>query len=137
MPDTPEFDIPDPRQPNPNDPIDRISLSNAESEKSVFDSSFSPQFHDHYDWVLRFILRPALFVFIVGVNAWWDWNVKNLIWAAGQVRSGFHLDNAVLIALITTSMANFLAIVAIVARHLFPNYKDTNSTDPRPVIFRS
>ncbi len=123
MTETSEFEIPEPRIPNLDSPIGQISFANAQNEKSQFSSSFSPTFHDHYDWVLRFILRPALFVFIVGVNAWWDWNVKNLIWQAGRAGSGFHLDNAVLIALITTSMANFLAIVAIVARHLFPNPK--------------
>jgi hypothetical protein len=102
---------------------DRVSLVKAEREQNTFSSWFSPTFHDHYDWVLRFLLRPALFIFIVGVNAWWDWNVKNLIWQAGRANSGFHLSDSVLIALITTSMANFLAIVAIVARHLFPNPK--------------
>jgi ABC-type spermidine/putrescine transport system permease subunit II len=33
------------------------------------------------------------------------------------------LANSVLIALVTTSLANFLALVAIVAKHLFPRPK--------------
>jgi hypothetical protein len=123
MPEPNEFSIPEPRIPDSSSALDQISRVEAEREIKDFSRSFSPAFHDHYDWVLRFVLRPMLFIFIIGVNAWWDWNVKNLVWQAGRAGSGFHLDNAVLIALITTSMANFLAIVAIVARHLFPNSK--------------
>jgi len=121
--DPDDFEIPEPRIPDLDNPVDRQSLVEAEKEKSIFSGWFSPTFHDHYDWVLRFLLRPALFVFIVGLNAWWDGNVRDMVWQAGRTGSGFHLDNAVLIALITTSMANFLAIVAIDAQHLFPRPK--------------
>jgi hypothetical protein len=43
-----------------------------------------------------------------------------MLWKAGSNNSGFHLDNSVQIALVSTSIANFLALVIVVAKHLFP-----------------
>lgn len=77
--------------------------------------------HASWDWLLRFVLKIALFGFVIALNLWWDVNVRRMIWRSGTVGSQFHLNDPVLIALVTTSMANFVALIAIVARHLFPS----------------
>lgn len=77
--------------------------------------------HASWDWLLRFILKIALFGFVIALNLWWDVNVRRMIWRSGTTGSQFHLNDPVLIALVTTSMANFVALIAIVARHLFPS----------------
>lgn len=75
------------------------------------------------DWWLRTIFKVLLFGFVVVLNGWWAWRVMGIVKESGTASSGFHLDNSVLIALVTTSIANFIALVAIVARHLFPSDK--------------
>jgi hypothetical protein len=64
-------------------------------------------------------LRIVLFIFALGINIWWDKHVLAILWQAGRVGTGFHLGDSVLIALVTTSVANFLALVGIIARDLF------------------
>jgi hypothetical protein len=71
---------------------------------------------------LNFWLKLALFVFVIAVNVIWDQNVSKILWASGRVNSMFHWSDKILIALVTTSIANFLALVIIVARHLFPGH---------------
>jgi hypothetical protein len=72
------------------------------------------------DWNLRFVLKILLFVFVVFLNVWWDTRVADWVWYSGYIGGKFHLSDAVLIALVSTSTANFLALILIVARHLFP-----------------
>jgi hypothetical protein len=126
--DEAEFEIPEPRTLNPDSPVDRMSLMKAGKEQNIFSSRFSPAFHDHYDWIMHFCLKPALFIFVLGLNIWWDINVRKMVWESGRVSSGFHLSDTALVALITTSMANFLALVAIVAKHLFPDSVKSKKT---------
>lgn len=76
--------------------------------------------HSSWDWLLRFTLKILLFAFVIALNLWWDINVRTMLWESGQTGSSFHLHDPVLIALVTTSMANFVALIAIVAKHLFP-----------------
>jgi hypothetical protein len=123
MPDAHEFDIPDPQEPDRSSPVGEISYKDAEKEQRVFTRFFSASSRDIYDWLLKFILKPALFVFVLAINCWWDWNVRSILWQAGRLGTGFHLSDSVLIALITTSMTNFLALVTIVAKHLYPSTK--------------
>ena len=73
------------------------------------------------DWNLRFWLKILLFVFVVSLNIWWDTRVADWVWYSGYAGGGFHLSDPVLIALATTSTANFLALILIVAKHLFPS----------------
>jgi hypothetical protein len=72
------------------------------------------------DWNLRFWLKIILFVVVIGMNVWWDWQVKEWIWQSGSIHGTFHLSDSVLVALATSSVANFLALILIVAKHLFP-----------------
>jgi hypothetical protein len=136
MPADQDFSIPEPEQPDPlGSPIDLESFTRAAKEKKQLSEpwSRSPVWRESYDWAMRFILRPAIFVIIVGLNIWWDFNVRAILWQAGRIGAGFHLDNSVLIALITTSMANFLALVAIVAKHLFPDSRaDSKPAGDKP-----
>lgn len=73
------------------------------------------------DWNLRFTLKILLFVFVLVLNVWWDSRVADWIWYSGYVGGKFHLSDTVLVALATTSTANFLALILIVAKHLFPS----------------
>jgi len=73
-----------------------------------------------WDWRLRFGLKLILFSFVVLINIYWAHQVVSMLWKSGNHNSGFHLDNSVQIALVTTSIANFLALVIVVAKHLFP-----------------
>jgi hypothetical protein len=74
-----------------------------------------------WEWALRFLFKMVLFGFVLGVNIWWTRNVLRMIWRSGMTKGDFHLDDAVLIALATTSIAAFLALVTVVAKHLFPS----------------
>ena len=72
------------------------------------------------DWVQRYLLKWILFAFVVGISTWWSISVLRMVWKSGTSGSSFHLSDSVLIALVSTSIANFLGLVVIVARHLFP-----------------
>jgi hypothetical protein len=74
-----------------------------------------------WDWWLKFILKVLLFIFVIFMNVWWVLNVLKMVWQSGTYNSSFHLADSVLIALVSTSIANFLALVLVVARHLFPH----------------
>lgn len=69
--------------------------------------------------------RAVLFLFALGINWWWEKSVLEMLWLSGQQGSRFHLSDGVLIALVTTSIANFLALVIIIARNLFPSKKES------------
>ncbi len=72
-------------------------------------------------------LSYLLFIFVLGINIWWDRLVARWIGRSGVKNSWFHLNDGVLIALATTSVANFIGLVAIVARHLFPEIREKQS----------
>jgi len=70
----------------------------------------------------RYVLKWVMFLFVLGIDIWWTHNVLRMVWLCGS-KSYFHLDNSVLITLVSTSVGNFLALVAIVARNLFPGLR--------------
>ncbi len=69
-------------------------------------------------------LSYVLFAFVLGINVWWESYVIHWIHLSGGKGSWFHLNDNVLIALATTSVANFIGLVAIVAKHLFPDISE-------------
>jgi hypothetical protein len=73
------------------------------------------------DWSLRRTLKIILFLFVVAINIWWTCTITRMLWHSGMTGSTFHLSDSVLIALVSTSIANFLALVVIIAKHLFPS----------------
>ena len=85
---------------------------------------WSPKWRGRYDWAMRFALRPLLFLVVVALNIWWDVNVQRMLWQSGRAGSGFHLESSVQVALVTTSMANFLGLIIIIAKNLFPERKE-------------
>src|SRR5258707_1845033 len=111
----PTFDIPAPAS-GEGLSSDRLAVEEAEA----FDKGWAIK-SAKLDWWLRIILKGLLFIFVLGMNVYWAHQVIWMVWKAGLVGSGFHLDNSVQIALVTTSIANFLALVVIVAKHLFPS----------------
>jgi hypothetical protein len=106
--------------PLPDNPV---SLEESVLESKAMSGVLSPQWREFYDWIMGFLLKPTLFIFVLMGSAWWVWDVSQMVWQAGRSNSGFHLSDSVLIALITTSVANFLALVTIIANNLFPNPK--------------
>ncbi|MHB8304176.1 MAG: hypothetical protein ACYDC6_15400 [Acidobacteriaceae bacterium] len=112
------MEIPRPQAfPPANIGVDDLALR--ESEGFAKDSRWALR-HASWDWLLRFVLKIALFGFVIALNVWWDINVSRMLWESGHIGGPFHLNDPVLIALVTTSMANFVALIAIVAKHLFP-----------------
>ncbi|MFY9802641.1 MAG: hypothetical protein WA211_18280 [Candidatus Acidiferrales bacterium] len=79
------------------------------------------------DWFQKHCLKWVMFGFVVGIDIWWTKNVLRMVWISGTARATFHLDNTVLIALVSTSIGNFIALVAIVAKNLFPAQRDSNA----------
>jgi hypothetical protein len=73
-----------------------------------------------WDWFQKHVLKWILFGFVVWIDIWWTNNVLSMVWRSGTVGSSFHLNDSVLIALVSTSIGNFIALVAIVAKNLFP-----------------
>ena len=123
MADETRFQIPEPQKPNPGSPIDQQLLARGALEQKELAQGF-PEIQRHYDWVMRFVLKPALFFFVLWINWWWDSKVMQILFESGRLSSGFHLSDSVLIALITTSIANFLVLIHIVAKHLFPERRE-------------
>ncbi len=121
MPDDSRYPIPDPGTPDLTRPLNQISFGEALSEQGQMSATWSPKWREKYDWAMRFTLRPLLFLMVVMLNIWWDINVSRIVWRTGEGR--LHLDKTVLVALVTTSMANFIALVVIIAKHLFPRDK--------------
>ena len=114
QPCEPGFDIPS--------PLDDERLSSdtlAVEEAEAFDKGWALK-TAKLEWHLKFWLKLLLFIFILGMNVYWAHQVIWMVWKAGLDGGGFHLANSVLIALVTTSIANFIALVVIVAKHLFP-----------------
>ncbi len=69
-------------------------------------------------------LSYVLFAFVLIINICWETCVIKWIKLSGTKDAAFHLSDNVLIALATTSVANFIGLVAIVAKHLFPEIKE-------------
>jgi len=98
------------------------SLIKATSELLAFSSDKGWERHSaRMEWWLRRRFKIVLFAFVLGINLWWTWTITRMLWHSGLVGSTFHLNDSVLIALVSTSIANFLGLVVIVARHLFPS----------------
>ena len=113
--------IPEPEKPHPDRPIDEQLLVRGALESRDLSARFSPAVRESYDWWMRFVLKPVLFITIVGLSWWWSVNVSKLVWASGK--GWISLDKTVLIALVTTSVGNFIALIVIIAKHLFPERK--------------
>ena len=115
MPDegkVPRFDIP----AAPRVETDLLAVQ----EASAFDREWELT-STRRAWWITAILKLTLFVFVLSLNVYWAHQVIRMVWKSGMSVSGFHLSDSVLIALVTTSIANFIALVVIVAKHLFPS----------------
>ena len=101
---------------------DSISLADAALEYRGFQSrSKLPLTRTWWDWLQFYVFKLILFGFVLGINIWWTRNVLTMVWQSGSQGGHFHLDNNVLITLVSTSIASFLGLVAIVAKSLFPD----------------
>jgi hypothetical protein len=69
---------------------------------------------------LKFALKGLLFIFVIWINIYWPYKILQIVQKVADESLKFHLDNSVLIALVTTSVANFVSLVVILAKHLFP-----------------
>jgi len=107
-----KFDIPA-EEPSADDPL-------AIKEATDFDKEWLLQ-SGKLEWWLRFLLKISLFAFVLGMNIWWSHRVLQIVFDSAYTQTKYRLDNSVLIALVTTSLANFIALVVIVAKHLFPS----------------
>jgi hypothetical protein len=93
---------------------------------------FTPAQIAQPDWHVRrthqrYWLKYVMFGFVVLIDVWWTAYVLWMVRHSGLTGSGFHLDNSVLITLVSTSVGNFLALVAIVAKNLFPAIRKSSS----------
>ncbi len=109
-----KFEVPGPAKNEPE-----ASTALAVKEVVAFDTDDSSMWQGKWPRYFFHGGRIALIVFALVINWWWDLNVRALLWQSGRAGSGFHLNDSVLIALVTTSVANFLALVGIIARDLF------------------
>jgi hypothetical protein len=124
QPDKPQpvFKIPEPKVDRLDVSVaDSLSLADAAQEFRGFQSrNKSNLTRSWWDWIQVHVLKWILFGFVLAINIWWTNNVLKMVWRSGSAGSYFHLDEGVLIALVSTSIANFLALVIIVAKNLFP-----------------
>jgi len=93
----------------------------AVKEGEAFSKGKFVEFAFKWEWGAKLLFKFVLFGFVLGINIWWTRNVLKMIWRSGMVNGDFHLDDAVLIALATTSIVAFLGLVTVVAKHLFPS----------------
>ena len=107
-----KFNVPPP-------PTEEVAGPLATKEVVGFEKDDSEMWRGKWPRNMFHGLRFALFIFALGINIWWDNHVLDILWQAGRTGTGFHLSDSVLIALVTTSVANFLALVGIIARDLF------------------
>ena len=115
--------------PIPSTPSEPPRIQNAKAERSFADAlreglgfenrNLTRSEERHADWGARYWLRVCFFFFALLLNLWWDLNVRDMVLQAGRAGAGFHLSDKVLVALLTTSIANFLALLGIIARFLF------------------
>lgn len=92
-------------------------------EVAAFATGYWPAEHARLRSVRDLILSWILFAFVLGINIVWECWIVHWIKLSGRQNTGFHLSDGVLIALATTAVANFIGLVAIVAKHLFPEVK--------------
>jgi hypothetical protein len=101
---------------------DDLSRADAALELRAFGSQNQSELtQTWWNWFQPHLLKWILFAFVVFINIWWTHNVLKMVWQSGSQDSRFHLDNSVLITLVSTSIASFLGLVAIVAKNLFPD----------------
>src|ERR1700693_3602422 len=92
------------------------SLEKATAELLAFSSDKGWERHTaRMDWWLRRRFKIALFCFVILINIIWTWEIIRTLWHSGMAGSTFRLSDSVLIALVTTSIANFIGLVVIVA----------------------
>lgn len=100
---------------------DTLSLVDAAQEyRGYLSGNKAALTRSWWDWMQAHSLKWILFGFVVGINIWWTKNILKMVWLSGSSGSYFHLNDNVLIALVSTSIANFLALVIVVAKNLFP-----------------
>jgi hypothetical protein len=115
------FNIPQPKIKNLGT-SDTLSLSDAALEfRGFLSRDKSALTQTWWNWFQPHLLKWILFAFVVCINVWWTRNVLKMVWQSGSKGNYFHLDNDVLITLVSTSIASFLGLVAIVAKNLFPD----------------
>jgi hypothetical protein len=117
------FKIPEPRIEELKVSVaDSMSLADAAQEYRGFQSRNKLALtRPWWDCLQSYLLKLILFGFVLGINIWWTRNVLKMVWLSGSQGSYFHLDNNVLITLVSTSIASFLGLVAIVTKNLFPD----------------
>ena len=117
------IDIPGPssNEPplNPTESVSSLRIATKELFSYTTDAGWD-RYTARLDWHLRRNFKIILFIFVLGINVFWTVEIVRMLWHSGMVGSSFALSNSVLIALVSTSIANFLGLVVIVARHLFP-----------------
>jgi hypothetical protein len=121
LPEKSPFEIPEPS----SDPLLAVATCDDEatSEFLAFSQSTDEawkRYVPRMDWRLRRIFRIILFVFVLLINLTWSVAIIVMLWKSARIGGSFHLSDSVLVALVSTSIANFLGLVVIVARHLFP-----------------
>jgi hypothetical protein len=98
-----------------------VSYIEALREQSGFSSGSQSELQRRKrDWKQKYHLKWILFGFVLTINIVWTFGVLWILWCSGSRRNGFHLDDGVLITLISTSIVNFVSLAAIVAKNLFP-----------------
>jgi|WetSurMetagenome_2_1015567.scaffolds.fasta_scaffold421897_2 hypothetical protein len=81
-----DFDIPEPGAPDPNSQIYERSFEEAVSEKKLLSSKLSPKTREVCDWIMRFCLKPILFMVVLLGSAWWVWDVSQMVWQSEGVK---------------------------------------------------
>lgn len=118
----PGFDIPEPKvETLAASVVDNLSVSEEKAFSSPSTLSEWRLRSTRRNWWVNVTLKVLLFTIVIFLNFWWTHRVLQLLWNSADSKSQYHLDNSVLIALVTTSLANFLALVIIVAKNLFPS----------------
>jgi hypothetical protein len=98
-----------------------VSYIEALKEQVGFSSGKESELrHATLEWNQKYILKWVIFAFVLVINIGWSVSILRILWLTGFHAYGFHLDNNVLITLVSTSIGNFVALVAIVAKNLFP-----------------
>jgi hypothetical protein len=98
-----------------------VSYFEALKEQSGFSSGKESELRQKsLEWSQKYYLKWIMFGFVLLINIAWTVSILRFLWLSGFNKGGFHLDNSVLITLVSTSIGNFVALVAIVAKNLFP-----------------
>lgn len=98
-------------------------LWEAFQELTRYDAGDLDKQHEHREWLQKYWLKLVLFIVAVVLNFAWDGFIIWMLIKSGIRDSWFHLSDSVLITLASTSTANFLALVMIIAKNLFPQGK--------------